>query len=99
MNVERTFFLGLGAGLGAGWALGIIFAPRSGKETQDLISQTAHEGFDKVLSTGQKAVCQMKDAASNTVAQVEGVLDAAKGGYDGQKAWVAETADVQNLEK
>ena len=71
------FFLGLGIGV----AVGILFAPKSGQETRDLIRNKAGEGKDYLkrrsdelrdsavdaVERGRSAVTQRKDQISAAV--------------------------------
>ena len=41
------------AGLGLGALVGVLYAPKSGKETRDTILQSANEGRDYVVNRGQ----------------------------------------------
>ena len=43
------------AGLGLGALVGVLYAPKSGKETRDSIVQGAMEGRDYVVSRGRQA--------------------------------------------
>ncbi len=47
-----TIFL---AGLGVGALLAILFAPRSGEETRDLLEDTAEDGRDYLTRKGREA--------------------------------------------
>jgi gas vesicle protein len=49
-TTTSVFFVGLGVGA----ALGILFAPKSGKETRDQIFGTVKEGVDAALAQGSK---------------------------------------------
>ena len=53
------FFL---AGLGTGAVMALLFAPRSGKETRDMIAQKAEEGRDYVISKSEEIRKQAEDA-------------------------------------
>jgi len=53
------FFL---AGLGIGAVLALLFAPRSGKETRDMIVQKAEEGRDFVITKSEEIRKQAEDA-------------------------------------
>jgi len=54
------FFL---AGLGIGAILGLLLAPKSGKETRKYISRKAEEGRDYVAATGRTLRRQAEDVA------------------------------------
>jgi gas vesicle protein len=41
-------------GLGAGAALGVLFAPRSGEDTREYILASAKDGVDGAVAAGQK---------------------------------------------
>jgi len=46
-----AFFL---AGVGTGGALALLFAPQSGKESQEWIAEKAREGVNQVKAKGQE---------------------------------------------
>ena len=50
------------AGLGIGAVVALLFAPRSGKETRDLIAQRAEEGRDFVVNKAEEMRRQAEDA-------------------------------------
>ena len=52
----RRFLVGLIAGLLAGGILGLLFAPRAGKETQRIIRERVMEAYEKA----REAACQKK---------------------------------------
>jgi gas vesicle protein len=58
-NRISYFFLGLGLGV----AVGVLFAPKSGEETRDLIRSKANEGADYVKKRG----FELRDQASDTI--------------------------------
>src|ERR1700761_6377204 len=53
------FFLGLGLGV----AVGLLFAPKAGSETRDLLLTKADEGKDYLRRTGE----QLRDQASDVL--------------------------------
>ncbi|MGH9675345.1 MAG: YtxH domain-containing protein [Bryobacteraceae bacterium] len=53
------FFLGLGVGV----AVGILFAPKSGTETRDMIRNKAEEGKDYIKRRGD----ELRDSATDLV--------------------------------
>jgi gas vesicle protein len=56
---KLAFFL---AGLGIGSVLALLFAPRSGQETRNLIVQRAEEGRDFVKTKSEEIRKQAEDA-------------------------------------
>ena len=58
-NGLSSFLLGLGVGV----AIGMLFAPKSGEETRELIKNKAGEGSDYLKQRGS----ELKDTASGWV--------------------------------
>jgi len=58
-NKLSYFFLGLGLGV----AVGVLFAPKSGAETRDLLKSKAEEGADYVKRRGT----ELKETASEAI--------------------------------
>src|ERR1035438_1353230 len=58
-NGLSSFLLGLGVGVG----LGMLFVPKSGQETRELIKNKAEEGTDFIKQRGT----ELKDSASGWV--------------------------------
>jgi len=58
-NGLSSFLLGLGVGVG----IGMLFAPKSGQETRELIKNKAGEGTDYIKQRGS----ELKDTASGWV--------------------------------
>ncbi len=84
------FFL---AGLGIGAVLALLFAPRSGKETRDLIAQKAEEGRDFVKTKSEEfrqqaeeAVEKGKDLVTKQKELLSAALEAGKQAYQEEKA-------------
>jgi gas vesicle protein len=84
------FFL---AGLGIGAVLALLFAPRSGKETRDMIVQKAEEGRDFVKAKGDElrkqaedAVEKGKDLVTKQKELLSAALEAGKQAYQEEKA-------------
>jgi gas vesicle protein len=58
-NKLSYFFLGLGLGV----AVGVLFAPKSGSETRELLRSKANEGADFVKRRGS----ELRDQASEAI--------------------------------
>jgi gas vesicle protein len=88
------------AGMGAGLALGVLFAPSSGEETRMYLADSARQGLDKAkakgeefsrraqdaVTRGKEAVTRGKEAVSETV---EAAKQSAKQSYYGEKTNVS----------
>ena len=66
----------LGVGVAVGAMLGLFFAPNSGKETRDYITDTAQEGADTVVARGQKFISQPQKTVIEAKEQVQDAADA-----------------------
>ena len=74
-----NFFLGLGVGLG----IGLLFAPRSGEETRQLLKEKADEGTDFLKK-------QTADLRENAAGLANGLVDKSKEALNRQRDSVAE---------
>jgi gas vesicle protein len=55
-------------GLGVGAAVGILFAPRPGRDTRDLVVENAKDNLEGAIAVGQ----QLKQRAQDSIDQVKG---------------------------
>src|ERR1035438_5578333 len=83
-NGLSSFLLGLGVGVG----IGMLFAPKSGQETRELIKNKAGEGTDflkqrsaEVKQTATEWVEKGKDAIGRQKDNIEDAVDAGKQAY------------------
>jgi gas vesicle protein len=83
------FFL---AGLGLGAILALLFAPRSGKETREFITEKAEEGRDYVKAKAEDlrrqaegAVEKGKDLVTKQKELLSAALEAGKQAYQEEK--------------
>ena len=64
--IESISALALGLGVGA--ALGILFAPRSGGDTRDLVVESAKDRLDGAIAAGEV----LKEHAQDSIDQIKG---------------------------
>jgi len=90
------FFL---AGLGIGAVMALLFAPRSGKETRDMIVQKAEEGRDYVVTKSEEirkqaedAVEKGRDLVNKQKDLLSAALEAGKQAYEEEKTKVKQGA-------
>jgi gas vesicle protein len=82
MRTEWAFL----AGLGVGAVAILMLAPRSGKDTQDLLAGKLRGGLDQVTSAGKKVRAQVKDLANRGKDNVAEAIDAGKEAYEQSRA-------------
>jgi len=90
------FFL---VGLGIGAVIALLLAPRSGKETRDIIVQKAEEGRDYVVNKSEEirkqaedAVEKGKDLVNKQKELLSAALEAGKQAYQEEKTKVKQGA-------
>ena len=77
MRTEWAFL----AGLGVGTVTGLMIAPQSGKDTQELLAGKLRGGLDGVAAAGKKVRAQVKDLANRETENVAEAIDAGKEAY------------------
>ncbi|HUK88363.1 MAG TPA: YtxH domain-containing protein [Terriglobales bacterium] len=87
-NSGGNAFLWFLAGLGIGAIAGVLYAPRSGKETREAILERAEEGRDYVITRGKHAREQVnewvdrgREVLGKQKEQINAAMDAAKQSY------------------
>jgi gas vesicle protein len=63
-----------------------MLAPRSGKDTQDLLAGKLRGGLDQVTSAGKKVRAQAKDLANRGKDNLAEAIDAGKEAYEQSRA-------------
>ena len=81
-------FLWFLAGLGFGALMGVLYAPRSGRETRDAIKSSAQEGSEYLKNRGREAketvsqwVDRGKDVVGQKKEQISAAIDATRQAY------------------
>ncbi len=80
-------------GLGIGAMIGILFAPRSGKETREYLAERAEEGRDALLrksrdlrDEAEEYVDRAKDVVRKQKDQISSAIEAGKQAYREEKS-------------
>jgi gas vesicle protein len=82
MRTEWAFL----AGLGVGAVATLMLAPRSGKDTQQLLAGKLKSGLDQVASAGKTVRTQVNDLANRGKENVAEAIDAGKEAYEQSRA-------------
>ncbi len=76
------------AGMGIGAVLGILYAPKSGRETRQALMDSAEEGRDYLMTRGREAREQIstivdrgKDTISRQREQINSAIEAGRQAY------------------
>lgn len=88
---SKFLYFVIGGGVGA--IVALLFAPRSGKETRELIAQKAVEGKEYLSTTARNAqekatdvIDQTKETLSQKKSQISAAIEAGKQAYRDEKA-------------
>jgi gas vesicle protein len=81
--MDRNGFSSFVVGLGVGVGIGMLFAPKSGQETREIIKTKAEEGSDYIKQRGS----ELKDTAV-------GWVDRGKQGVDRQKETISDAGEA-----
>jgi len=75
-------------GIGVGTAIGMLLAPKSGSDTRRYLADSAQDGLDNALASGQRWAQRASDAADQVRDQINQVKDHVKGATEaGQRAY------------
>ncbi|MFI5095520.1 MAG: YtxH domain-containing protein [Candidatus Acidiferrales bacterium] len=76
-NKYTTFAVGIGVGA----VLALLFAPSSGEETRDYISDSVKKGIDDAASAGKRWSRRAHETVDDVNATVAGAVEAGKEAY------------------
>ncbi len=68
-------------GLGVGAAVGILFAPRSGRDTRDLVVENAKDNLEGAIAAGQQLKQRAQDSIDQAKGQVKRATEAGEQAY------------------
>jgi gas vesicle protein len=77
---------GLLIGIGFGVALGILLAPKSGKDTREQIVGTVKDGLDGAMEKGQKLTRRVQQTLDEARERVKDAADAGEKAYRDAKS-------------
>jgi gas vesicle protein len=68
-------------GLGVGAAVGILLAPRSGRDTRDLVVESAKDNLEGAIAAGQQLKQRAQDSIDELKGQVKRATDVGEQAY------------------
>jgi gas vesicle protein len=83
-RISKLGYFLVGSGIGA--IIALLFAPRSGQETRDMIALKANESKDRITSAGRSVLDRGKDLVNTQKDQISSAIEAGKQAYREEKA-------------
>jgi gas vesicle protein len=85
VKAVQKFAVGIGAVAAVGVATGILFAPKSGKETREDLKKKAVYTVETIKDTVRKKAETVKDSAAHAAQEVRNVMKVVHGKTEGVK--------------
>jgi gas vesicle protein len=73
-------------GVGVGVAVGILLAPKSGKDTRDQIVTTVRDGLEEAMAKGQNLTRRVQQTLEDVRGRVKNAADAGEKAYRDAKS-------------
>ena len=80
---DKLLYFIAGAGIGA--AIGLLFAPKSGRETREMLARTANEGRDYLSNKVSEGRTYLEDSKRKVTDDFTSFLDRSKEAVQRQK--------------
>jgi gas vesicle protein len=80
-NAWPQIFSAFAIGLGAGAALGALFAPQSGEDTREFLRGTAQDGVDEAMGRGKTVVRRVRKNLAEAKEFVNDIADTAEDAF------------------
>ncbi len=96
---DSNGFLWFLAGLGIGAAVGILYAPKSGRETRETIWQAAEDGREAVTTRARQAKDQASQWVDRSKQYVDTQKEQIKSAFEAGKQAYREATDVEKPSK
>jgi gas vesicle protein len=80
-NAWPQIFSAFAIGLGAGAAIGVLFAPQSGEDTREAIRGSAKDGIDEAVDRGKTVMRRVRKNIGDAKDYVNDVADTAEGAF------------------
>jgi gas vesicle protein len=96
---DSNGFMWFLAGLGVGAAVGILYAPKSGRETRESILQAAEEGREAVNTRARQAKDQASQWVDRSKSYVDSQKEQIKSAFEAGKQAYREATDEEKPSK
>jgi gas vesicle protein len=80
-NILSNKYAIFAVGMGVGAILALLFAPSSGEETRDYISNGVKKGIDDAASTGKRWKRRAQETVDDVKVSVAGAVEAGQEAY------------------